>query len=139
MRSAGINDGILWGLFVYAMLLLLFTHGCASQQVALNPTPTPILPPPVRAEVDETGQKENTKEVTYIEPPVVLNPSQYWRAFKDGAICFRPRGWRAIQNNLTEWPKTWESQKKLIENHNKQAEKFKENTNPWWEVWKFEW
>jgi hypothetical protein len=41
-----------------------------------------------------------------VDPPLVAESFQYWRAYKDGAIIWKPKDWRSIDNYM-KTSKNW--------------------------------
>ena len=41
-----------------------------------------------------------TDKYTVVEPPYVADSYQYWRAYKDGAIIWKPKDWRIIDDYI---------------------------------------
>lgn len=58
-----------------------------------------------------------------VEPPLVAEPFQYWRAYKDGAIIWKPRDWRIIDSYIKNSQSWMNLAKERINTHN---ELFKE-------------
>jgi hypothetical protein len=57
----------------------------------------PVPPKPVGIKGKE-GVTPDKYEI--IEPPLVAESYQYWRSYKDGAIIWKPKDWRSIDEYI---------------------------------------
>lgn len=77
---------------------------------------------------------------TIVDPPLVAEPFQYWRAYKDGAIIWKPKDWRLIDEHVKtcqNWILTTSEQIKI---HNKifdtdLTETNSETPRRWYHIW----
>ena len=67
-----------------------------------------------------------------VDPPLVAEPFQYWRAYKDGAIIWKPRDWRTINNYIKNSQSWINLAKDRINFHNELFKEEKEVKNKSW-------
>lgn len=77
---------------------------------------------------------------TIIDPPIVAESYQYWRAYKDGAIIWKPKDWRIIDNHMKTSQSWIDMTLNRIKSHNKyfdtSTEETKTNNKSWYQIWK---
>lgn len=93
--------------------------------------PTPPKPVGIKGKEGVTPEK-----FEIVEPPLVANSFQYWRAYKDGAIIWKPKDWRTIDEYIkssTAWSK---SVLERIQSHNNLFNEEEKSKKRGWEIWK---
>ena len=122
-------------------LILCFLLGCSSTSertiIKSSRIDLPDPPKPVGIKGSE-GVTPNDYEV--VDPPFVAESYQYFRAYKDGAIIWKPRDWRTI-NHYMKSSENWINMvKKQVESHNRifessETKKSTTNSRKWYQFW----
>lgn len=122
----------------FLSLLLLLTVSCSVRPEVVKPNASlgfiPFPKPPDRVEIEVPWQPKKPG-VTYVEQPLQLKPSQVWRAYKDGALVWKPRDWRGVNYVLTEWPRWADAMQDIINQVNKHNKSIETKPSPrkWYE------
>jgi hypothetical protein len=119
--------------FIFCSCSLLPTSKETIIRGARIDVPHPPKPVGIKGKEGVTPEK-----FEIVEPPLVANPYQYWRAYKDGAIIWKPKDWRTIDDyikNSVNWSNLVLEQ---LKNHNTLfSEDVKDNNKKsWYQLWK---
>ena len=98
--------------------------------------PTPPKPLGIKGSQDVTPGK-----FTIVDPPYVAEPFQYWRAYKDGAIIWKPKDWRLLNDHIKVSQNWIELANERVKSHNKMFDSEvpltpKSQDKSWYEIWK---
>jgi len=120
--------------------LFLVSCGTTTHDTIVKGTRIDLPVPPKPIGIKGT-QGVTLEKNTVIDPPYVAESYQYWRAYKDGAIIWKPKDWRLLNDHIKVSQNWIELANERVKSHNKMFDSEvpltpKSQDKSWYEIWK---